>query len=245
MEYLETKSLTKTFGGIKAVDNLSLVFERQKIVALIGPNGAGKTTLFNICTGFLPPDEGQVLFKGQNLIGTPPHKLTWSGIARTFQDLRLIHNLTLLENILLSMPDNSGNSLAKAIWCPNADQNIVKAQDWLNFVGLQGKAKEHAGALSYGQQKLLSLLCCIATDAELLLLDEPIAGVEPAMAEKILAFIQNLPRLDKTVIFIEHNLLAVKSIAERVIVMDEGKKIADGTWEMISGSSSVVEAYLA
>lgn len=246
---LEIQNLSKTFDGVRALDRVSLTVVPRKIVAIIGPNGAGKTTLFNLCTGFLRPDDGSIWFKGHNITYLPPNRVALLGIARTFQDLRLIRQMTVLENVLLAIPHQAGEGLWGAVWGRRSIReertHREKATEWLEFVGLAEKAGELAGALSYGQQKLLSLACCLATGAEMLMLDEPVAGIEPTTTERILGYIRRLPSLGKTVIFIEHNLFAVQTVADQVVVMDEGKKIAEGTWEQVSREASVLEAYLA
>lgn len=240
--------LTKSFGGIRAVDNVSLEIPKGRITAIIGPNGAGKTTLFNLITGFLQPDAGEIYLSDRDITRMPPHIRSRLGMARTFQDLRLIGRLTVLENVLLARPKQRGESWLWAIsgvWKREETSHREVATEWLRFVGLLEKANEPAGALSYGQQKLLALACCLASDAELLLLDEPVAGVEPATLERIVAYIQEIPRLNKTVLFIEHNMEVVQHLAERVIVMDEGKVIAEGNWEEVARDAKVIEAYLA
>ncbi len=246
---LEIANLSKTFDGIRAVDGVSLTVAPQQIVAIIGPNGAGKTTLFNLCTGFLRPDSGAVRFNERDLTRLPPHRIALLGIARTFQDLRLIRQMTVLENVLLAMPRQAGEGVWGAVWGRRSAReervNREQAMQRLEFVGLTDKANDLAEALSYGQQKLLSLACCLATGADVLLLDEPVAGVQPTMTEQIVDYIRRLPSLDKTVVFIEHNLSAVQIAADWVVVMDEGKKIAEGTWEQVSREATVLEAYLA
>ncbi|MBI1927589.1 ATP-binding cassette domain-containing protein [Candidatus Poribacteria bacterium] len=194
---LEIQNISKTFGGIRAVDDGTFTVAQQQIVALIGPNGAGKTTLFNLCTGFLRPDFGTVQFKAHNLTHLPPHQITLLGITRTFQDLRLIRQMTVLENVLLAMPRQAGEGLWGALWGRRSARqeraNREQAMQWLEFVGLMDKANDLGEALSYGQQKLLSLACCMASEAEVLLLDEPVAGVQPAMTEQIVDYIRQLP----------------------------------------------------
>ena len=246
---LECHHLIKAFDGIRAVDDVSLAVERQQIVAIIGPNGAGKTTLFNLCTGFLRADSGSIRFKGQEITRLAPNQITLLGIARTFQDLRLIRQMTVLENVLLAIPRQAGEGFWGAIGSRRSAReeraNREQAMAWLEFVGLAGKALDLAEALSYGQQKLLGLACCLATGAEMLMLDEPVAGVEPATTDRILDYLSRLPSLGKTVVFIEHNLLAVQTVANCVVVMDDGKKIAEGSWEQVSQEARVLEAYLA
>lgn len=245
---LKTDNLCKSFGGVRAVDSVSLSIIPKKVTAIIGPNGAGKTTLFNLITGFLTPDAGAIYLNGHNITGLPPHKIARLGLARTFQDLRLIHQLTVLENVLLGRPNQRGEVWYKALfsrWKSHEIREREVAMDWLRFVGLADKAGEQAGALSYGQQKLLAFACCLASEANLLLLDEPVAGVEPATSERLVDYIGQMPSMGKTVVFIEHNLDVVQYLADWVIVMDEGKVIAEGEWERVSRDAKVLEAYLA
>ncbi len=245
---IRIENLYKSFGGIQAVRGISLSTAPKRITAIIGPNGAGKTTLFNLITGFLEPDSGAIYFKGHNLNRLPPYKRARLGIARTFQDLRLIRQMTVLENVLLARPHQHGESLLGALfarWHIQEAKHREQALYWLDFVGLSDKADDLAESLSYGQQKLLTLACSLASEAEVLLLDEPVAGVQPGMVERIVDYIAQLPKINKTVVFIEHNLEVVQHLAEWVIVMDEGKVIAEGEWSTVSRDAQVLEAYLA
>jgi len=245
---LETLELSKRFDGIKAVDNVSLAFEKKKITAIIGPNGAGKTTLFNLVTGFHRPDQGKVFFKDQEITGQQPYQIARSGIARTFQDLRFLHQVTVLENVLLARQNQLGENAFYTLlgWRVKEQerQNRDAAEKILEFVGLQDHRHEQAGNLSYGQQKLLTLACCLAMEAELLLLDEPVSGIHEEMAEKILSLLEELVKEGKTIVFIEHDVEAVRKVADRVIVMDEGKVIASGKPKAVLEDPRIVEAYL-
>ena len=232
------------------MDGFSAEVRECEIVGLVGPNGAGKTTLFNVVTGFLHPDAGAVTYQGEALTGKPPYRVARRGVARTFQELRLIYRMTVLENVLLAFPAQLGESAAGAFarWrevSRRQRHNREEALALLAYVGLAEKAGELADELSYGQQKLVSLACCLAMSGELLLLDEPVAGVAPEMVEKILGLITDLPARGKTVVFIEHNFAAVTEVCDRVIFMDEGRKVAEGTPAQIRDNANVIESYLA
>jgi ABC-type branched-subunit amino acid transport system ATPase component len=246
---VEIDGLRKTFDGISALDDFSCTVGKCEIVGLIGPNGAGKTTLFNVATGFLRPDRGRIVFNGHRLLGLPPYRISRAGVARTFQNLRLIRQISVLANVLLAFPDQPGERLGNVFFRWRASRasetaNRRLAMSLLGDAGLSEKADDPAEALSYGQQKLLSLVCCLATGAELLLLDEPVAGIAPAMIEKILPIIRDLPKQGKSVVIIEHNLEALTQVCNRVIFMDAGRKISEGTPEQVRNDPRVMEAYI-
>ena len=243
------QSINKSFDGIKAVNNFSFEWKNHKIVGLIGPNGAGKTTLFNMITGFIPSDTGQFLFKSKNILNLPPHKIVSRGISRTFQDLRLLRQVQVMENVLLWRLKQAGENPFQA-WVrgkkfnENRLQNIEETKSILNFVGLYNKRNDLAEALSYGQQKLLSLACALATEADYLLLDEPVAGVNPQMIDKILKLLQKLAAKGKYIMLIEHNIEAVRSVCDWLVVMDQGKNIAEGHPDEVLQKEEIIEAYL-
>lgn len=244
---LTIENVSKAFDGVQAVREVTFAVAPQSIVALVGPNGAGKTTLFNLVSGFLAPDAGGLSFAGSSLTGKPPHRVANLGIGRTFQNLRLITRLTTLENVMLACKGQAGEGFWEAAfgrWRHLEASNSLRALGLLEFVGLSGAASQLAGELSYGQQKLLTLACCLAGNASLLLLDEPVAGVQPEMVAKITGLLESLREQGKTVLFIEHNLTAVMEVADRVIVMDEGKVIADGEPKAVMENPAVVESYL-
>jgi ABC-type branched-subunit amino acid transport system ATPase component len=245
---LRCVELSKSFDGTRALEDITLAFPSSGIIAVIGPNGAGKTTLLNVLTGFLRLGAGSYFLGEQELNGLPPHSIARLGIARTFQDLRLINRVSVLENVMLARPNLKGERLLSALFrlgvAGEEAQNRDEAMRWLKFVGLEKKVKELAGELSYGQQKLLTLACCLATGAGILLLDEPVAGVHPEMVSKILGLLRELRDEGKLVVFIEHDMASVREVADLVIVMDEGKIIAQGTPTEVLERPEIIEAYV-
>ena len=245
---LKVKKLQKSFGGVKAVQNCNFTVENNEIVALIGPNGAGKTTVFNLITGLIKPDEGDVHFKGQPVIGLAPYKIARLGLARTFQLIRLFPKLEVMENLLLAQRQE-GEKLSTTIFKPFSIKHEEKANrercmEFLKLVGMEAKSNNLSQSLSYGQQKLIEIARILATEADLLLLDEPVAGVNPLMRENIKDILRNLKKQGKTILFIEHDMKFVMDVADKVIVMDHGKEIATGTPKQIQKNPKVTEAYL-
>ncbi len=247
---LEVKSLQKNFGGLKAIDNCDLEVGREAITGLIGPNGAGKTTLFNVLTGFHKPDGGEILFKGERITGLPPHKIFQKKICRTFQITREFGQMTVLENLMLVPDDQDG----ERIWNNWFRPGIVKKQERdirdkaievLEFVELIELKDEYAGTLSGGQKKLLELAKTMMADPELILLDEPGAGVNRTLMRKLADNIRELcAEKGITFLIIEHDMDLVMNLCNPVIVMSEGKKLAEGTPEEIRSNEKVLEAYL-
>ncbi len=248
-QVLNIINVNKKFDGTIALDDFSLEIPQNSITGIIGPNGAGKTTLFNAITGFLPLDSGKIIYNGKNLSRMPSYKIARTGIVRTFQQLRLITRMTVQDNILLSFQNQAGENLKNTFFFPGQvkkqeRRNREKAKELLSFMGIEEKASDLVEGLSYGQQKMISLACCLASGADLLLLDEPVAGINPSMIEKILTVIKKLQEAGKTFVLIEHNIEAVMQVCDKVIFMDEGKKLAEGDPESVRHDPAVIEAYL-
>jgi len=250
-ETLSCRGVSMSFNGLSALAGVNLVFPSSGIVSIIGPNGAGKTTLIDILTGFIRPDSGSCFIGQREITHLPPDQIAALGITRTFQHLRCITQTSALENVLLARPRQRGESLLGALFrlgvAEEEKQNREIAKRLLESVGLGHATTEsdRAGELSYGQQKLLSLACCLATEAQMLLLDEPIAGVSPKRREQILKLLLTLGNQGMLIIFVEHDISAVKEVADQVIMMDEGKVIAHGVPSEVLARPEIMEAYIA
>jgi neutral amino acid transport system ATP-binding protein len=247
---LEVEGVTRRFGGLRALDGASFRVERSSITSLIGPNGAGKSTLFNIVTGFLRPDAGRVLFQGRSITGQPPHRIARAGLVRTFQAPRALARLSVLDNLLLAAPGHPGERLGRLFlphrsWRRREQEARERAEELLRLVRLQAHAHDLAGTLSGGQRKLLDLARALMAEPCLLLLDEPLAGVSPALRAQLLEHMAEVRRQRGiTVLLVEHDLEAVMRVSDRVIVMGEGRVIASGAPDEVRADPAVVDAYL-
>ncbi len=247
---LESKNVTKRFGGLTAVDSLTFSIPTGGIVSIIGPNGAGKTTFFNCITGFYDFDEGEIMFSGQSLKGRQPDQVAHMGIARTYQNIRLFAYMTAIENILAGMETQLHSSWLGALFGTKKtneeeQEAVIEANKLLEFVGLKGLGDSLARNLPYGDQRRLEIGRALASKPDLLLLDEPTAGMNPRETAETTAFIKKLrDELGITILLIEHDMRVVMGISENITVLDYGEKIAEGTPAEIQTNTRVIEAYL-
>ncbi len=246
---LGINNLSKDFDGIKAIDNLSINIPKGLISAIIGPNGAGKTTLFNIITGFIKPNDGDVFFENQRITSLSPDRIARLGVGRTFQNIRLFSQLSVLDNVMLATQYNKGESLWSALsksktMLKEENENKGKAIHYLQMVGMVDKKDSLAMNLSHGQRRLLEIARALALEPKLLLLDEPMAGLSPQKVIEMKSIIQNLRDTGKTILFIEHDIRVVMDISGWIIVLNYGKKIAEDRPEDIQNNPEVINAYL-
>lgn len=247
---LETEALTMRFGGLTAVQKFTARVEEGRIVGLIGPNGAGKTTCFNMITGFYVPTEGKVLFRGEDITGLPPHKVCTKGIARTFQNIRLFKNETVLQNVMIACHVRQAAPWwGKALGFPSAareERDIrERSRSLLDAVGLARLASEQADSLPYGAQRRLEIARALATNPRFLLLDEPAAGMNPQESQALMTFIRDIrDRFALTILLIEHDMKVVMGVCEHIWVLDYGICIAEGEPAAIRSNPKVIEAYL-
>jgi ABC-type branched-subunit amino acid transport system ATPase component len=248
-EILQVEHVTHAFGGVKAIDDCSFTVPSGKITALIGPNGAGKSTLVNVVSGFYPAQEGHVLFDGQDISKWPPYRRGNHGLIRTFQISRGYGGMTVLENLMVPPQGQAGEQFLNALFRPKLvreqeQRNLAKALDLLNTFGLYAKRDEYARNLSGGQKRLLEMARALMADPKFLLLDEPMAGVNPALAEQLAQHILELGKTGVTFLLIEHNLGIVDQICDHVIVMASGRALTTGTMAQVRANQEVVAAYL-
>lgn len=249
---LELKNVTKRFGGLTAVDRFTGYVKNGELLGLIGPNGAGKTTLFNLITGMYEPDEGEILFLSHRLNGLKPHQVTQLGIARTFQNIRLFSDMSVLENVMVAQHCKLRSTLSMFSFVfktPSAlkfeRQVRMRSEKLLEKVGLLHFANEKASALPYGLQRKLEIARALATEPKLLLLDEPAAGMNPQETSELMVFIKTIrDEFNLSIIVIEHDMKVIMGICERIYVMDYGKLIAEGTPKEIQSNPLVIRAYL-
>jgi ABC-type branched-subunit amino acid transport system ATPase component len=245
---LVVEKLEKRFGGVQAVRDCDFVVKEGTITGLIGPNGAGKTTVFNMLTGLIKPDNGRILLQGKLIDGMEPHEVFRMGVSRTFQLLRIFPKLSALENVMLAIPGKDEHPLDRIL-----KPRVVKAEEAnrrekaiaaLRLVNLHEKMDLPAGELSYGQQKLLDIARCVAADAKIILLDEPVAGVNPVLRAGIANLLKRLQKSGKTILLIEHDMTFVMGLCDTIVVMDHGEEIAVGTPAQIKKNKRVIGAYL-
>ena len=247
---LKVESVSINFGGIKAIQNVSFQLQKGEILGLIGPNGAGKTTLFNLFTGIYTPSSGTITFNGEVINRMKPYNRVKKGIARTFQNIRLVKNLTVLENVLNAHPKVNTEGLFTTLF-PGRKKRIQRTQsvkdceDVLRIVGMQDKLDVLAGNLPYGEQRLLEIARALVTGCQLLLLDEPAAGMNHSERRKLVEIIETIANnYHKTILIIEHDMRLVMQLAKNIVVLDHGEKIAEGPGDVIQKDEQVIKAYL-
>ncbi len=250
MTLLETKGVTKRFGGLVAVSKMDFVEEEGRIYSIIGPNGAGKTTFFNTLTGIYRPEEGTIHFDGHSLVGKRPDQISNLSISRTFQNIRLFSTMTVIENILVGMNNrlrqNPFGTLFRTKTFRDEEQHALqRVIELMEFVGLKGVGDELASSLPYGGQRRIEIARALSSQPKLLLLDEPTAGMNPHETDDAIALFRRIrDQMGITILLIEHDMRVVMGISERITVMDYGEKIAEGTPAQIQSNARVIEAYL-
>lgn len=241
MALLDVRDVSKTFGGLRAVDGCSFSVKEGTITALIGPNGAGKTTMFNIVNGLHRADTGQILFDGQRIERLEPHRITRAGISRTFQLSRQLSDMTVLENVVVQSPARGLSGLMKSAILGSERE---RAMDLLDFMGIAKLAQLPAGKLSYGQKKLMDIAAGMMANPRMFLLDEPAGGINPALLDVIIDRVEQLRKQGVTIFIVEHNMDMVMSVCDPIIVMAYGKVLATGSPSEIQRNDAVLEAYL-
>ncbi|MBI9096670.1 MAG: ABC transporter ATP-binding protein [Sphaerochaeta sp.] len=246
---LLVKNLSIHFGGLKAVDGVDFHVNKGEIVSIIGPNGAGKTTVFNMLTGVYVPTCGQIFFNGEEIQGKTPQDIVKAGMARTFQNIRLFRDMRVIQNVLLGMHTNTEYNFIDLVFHTKKYRTLEKgkqqkAVDILKFLELEKYLHDYPSNLPYGDQRKVEIARAIATDAQLLLLDEPAAGMNPEESEELLDFIRGLVTKGFTIVLIEHDMNLVMNISDRIYVIDHGKKIAEGLPKDIASNKDVIVAYL-
>ena len=249
MTALGINRLTKSFGGLTAVNNVSFEVETGSIVGLIGPNGAGKTTVFNLITGIYRADQGEILFNGSSLSNLPTHRIVSAGIARTFQTIRLFQNLSVLENVLAGCHCRMKTGVIGSLFHTPRQRReekeaLAKSLAALEFTGLRSQAEQLAKNLSYGNQRLLEIARALATQPQFLILDEPAGGMNEQETSQLVSLIRKIRDRGITILLIEHDMSLVMTVCERIVVLEYGSKIAEGTAEEVKNDPKVIAAYL-
>jgi branched-chain amino acid transport system ATP-binding protein len=249
MKMLSVESISKSFDGLAALRDISFSVDEGTALGLIGPNGSGKTTLFNVISGFLSPDSGDIFYQGTSMTRLEPYKRAAFGMGRLFQDVRVFSQLSVMDNLVLANTEKTEDGLLAPFLRPwllrkSRSEHIDKARRWLDFVGLDAREESLASALSFGQEKLLAIAMILAKESKLLLLDEPVAGLDPKMTGKVLDLIRRMKELGKTVIVIEHALGFVFDVADKVIILRSGRKVYDGQpHDLRNGSPVLSQVY--
>ncbi|TMR94280.1 ABC transporter ATP-binding protein [Nonomuraea basaltis] len=238
---LRTEGLTKSFGGVLAVDRATVELREGKINGLIGPNGSGKTTFFNLITGMIKPDAGRVLYRDRDITRHSPHRIAHAGIGRTFQLCRIFPRLTVMENMLVAVRRTRLRELLAGL---RDKGEVERARHWLRRMGIEHLEEAEARDLSYGQQKLLELAAALMAEPELVLLDEPAGGVNPALIDRIVSLVRDLNAEGRTFLVVEHNMDMVMGMCDHVVVFDRGAPIAEGPPAVVREDPRVLEAYL-
>lgn len=246
---LKAENIGISFGGIRAVDSVSFEIKKGEIVSIIGPNGAGKTTVFNLLTGVYKLGSGSVEFNGNDISNLRPEKIVNSGLSRTFQNIRLVKDMKVIENVLIGTHVETHYTLGSSIFKTRGfkkkeNESLRKVLKTLDMLNLYDKKDSFASDLPYGDQRKVEIARAIATGAELILLDEPAAGMNPTESAELLAFIRKLRDMGYTILMIEHDMSVVMNISDRIYVLDNGKKIAEGLPEEVANDECVIKAYL-
>jgi branched-chain amino acid transport system ATP-binding protein len=246
MALLEARNLTKHFGGLAAVNRVDITVETGEIVGLIGPNGAGKTTCFNLLSGFLPPTDGHITFNGESLVGLKPHHIVKRGLVRTFQLTTLFQDMSVLTNVLLGLHLASRRNVGRILLSLRSfpRDEITRTREVLEFTGLAPYADELAKNLPHGHQRTLGIAMALAARPQLLLLDEPVTGMNLDESQRIMDLVKTIRDRGTTVLLVEHNMKAVMGTCERVVVLNFGEKLTEGTPSEVGSNREVIEAYL-